>query len=92
MIGAFPRNGRRQIPKTVGFNRIDRNVVLFLGLLCFLIFWSFCGNGIEKAVYDQRFPGYNAYGDVGMKIVVSASSGSGPLVEVLSTIFMPTSP
>ena len=89
MIGALLRDGRRRTPDTVrfrgvGFRRINRNVVLFLGLLCFLIFWSFCGNGIEKAVYDQRFPGYNAYGDVGMKIVVSASSGSGPLVEVLS--------
>ena len=84
MIGALPRNGRRRIPKAVGFRGMDRNCVLFLGLLCFLVFWSFWGERIEKTIYNQEFPGYNAYGDIGMKIVVSASSGGGPVVEVLA--------
>ena len=84
MIGAFPRNKRKQIPKTRRLKGVDRNVVLFFSLLCFLVFWSFWGVGLEKAVYNQTFPGYNAYGDVGMKVVVSTSVGGKPIVEVLS--------
>ena len=89
MIGLFPRNGRQRTPgsgrfKGVASRGMNRNIVLFLGLLCFLAFWSFWGDRIEKAVYDQPFPGYNAYGDVGIKIVVSGSATGVPVVEVLA--------
>ncbi|HIJ19432.1 MAG TPA: PDZ domain-containing protein, partial [Deltaproteobacteria bacterium] len=84
MITAAPRTKNRWTPRTGRFGGIDGNAIVLLGLICFLVLWSFWGDGVEEAIYDQTFPGYNAYGDVGVKISVSKAPGGQPIIEVLA--------
>ncbi len=62
----------------VRFERFDLRVMLFLGLIGFLLFWSFMGKDIEKRVYVQHSSGYQALDNLGAEIVVSQSSSHEP--------------
>ena len=76
------RNRLQMALPAVRFERFDLRVILFLGLIGFLLFWSFRGKDIEKRVYVQHFSGYQALDNLGAEIVVPQSSGHEPSVVV----------
>ncbi len=64
------------------FEGLDLRVILFLGLIGFLLFWSFWGKALEKRVYGQPFQDQQSLDNLGAEIVVSQSSGRSPVVIV----------
>jgi Na+/H+ antiporter NhaD/arsenite permease-like protein len=64
------------------FEGFDLRVILFLGLIGFLLFWSFWGKTLEKRVYGQPSQGQQSLDNLGAEIVVSQSSGHSPAVIV----------
>ena len=84
MIFVLPRNRGRWIPSKTRSNGLSRNGIFFLCVLCFLVFWSFWGRGIEEWVYDQPSLDYNFYGNVGATIMVSQAPGNMPVIRIIS--------
>ncbi len=64
------------------FEGFDLKVILFLGLIGFLLFWSFWGKALEKRVYGQPPQDQQSLDNLGAEIVGSQSSGRSPVVIV----------
>ena len=64
------------------FEGLDLRVILFLGLIGFLLFWSFWGKALEKRVYGQPSQGQQSLDNLGAEIVVSKSSGRSSMIIV----------
>lgn len=60
----------------------DLKVILFMGLICFLLFWSFWGKALEKKVYGRPSLDQQGSGNLGAEIVVSQSGSNTPLLIV----------
>ncbi len=90
MIIVFPKNRPRWVPAEMRIGGFDRNSVLFLCLLGFLIVWSFWGNGIQETAYDNPSPGYNSPDKVGVTIGTSQDAGNRTVFTV--TKVFPNSP
>ena len=56
----------------------DLKVALFLGLICFLLFWSFWGKDLEKRIYDQPSLDLHGPGSIGAEVIVWQPGGSAP--------------
>jgi len=56
----------------------DLKVALFLGLICFLLFWSFWGKDLEKRIYSQPSLDLHGPGNIGAEIIVWQPGGSAP--------------
>ncbi|MBW1942812.1 MAG: PDZ domain-containing protein [Deltaproteobacteria bacterium] len=62
---------RPAVAASVGpFQKLDLKAVLFVGLICFLIFWSFGGKALERKAYGPPSTDYQGPGDLGAEIVV----------------------
>jgi len=81
MIGTV-QNRSNVASAAVLFEGFDLRVILFLGLIGFLLFWSFWGKALEKRVYGQPSQDQQSLDNLGAEIVVSQSSGRSPVVIV----------
>lgn len=81
MIGTI-QNRPNVTSAGVLFEGFDLRVILFLGLIGFLLFWSFWGKTLEKRVYGQPSQGQQSLDNLGAEIVVSQSSGRSSVIIV----------
>jgi Na+/H+ antiporter NhaD/arsenite permease-like protein len=67
---------------SVKFEGFDLKVALFLGLICFLLFWSFWGEDLEKRIYGPTSLELHGPGTLGAEIIVWQTGGTAPALLV----------
>ena len=67
---------------SVNYEGFDLKVILFLGLISFLLFWSFWGKDLEKRIYGPTSLQLHGPGTIGAEIIVWQPGGSAPALLV----------
>ncbi|HUV49769.1 MAG TPA: SLC13 family permease [Anaerolineae bacterium] len=75
------------VDNTVGFEGFDLKVILFLGLLLFLIVWAFYGKRIENSVYNRSLAQTGNAGNSGAEFVLSTATGGRNADIIVSRVY-----
>ena len=83
MIGAIQHRSRIGLAPARSQGGFDIKILLFLGLIGFLLFWSFWGRSIEMRLYGTS-PNHRSWNDLGIQIadIPPGSRGSGVAVKI----------
>lgn len=82
MIAQTMKNRPNVAAASVRLEGFDLKVALFLGLMCFLLFWSFWGKDLEKRIYGPTSLQLHGPGNLGVEIIVWQTGGSAPALLV----------
>ncbi|MFH1491274.1 MAG: SLC13 family permease, partial [Pseudomonadota bacterium] len=69
------------VSTALGFERLNLRALLFLCVICFLLFWSFWGKDLERRFYGAP-SGFQLLDGLGADIVFSPGGGHEPMVMV----------
>ena len=81
MIGAIPHRSRIGLAPARSQGGFDVKILLFLGLIGFLLFWSFWGRSIEMRIYGTS-PHHRSWNDLGIQIADIPPDSQSPGIVV----------